>query len=335
MQIAVPVADERGSVRGALALVINPDQEFARILSVARAGKSSETYVLDQRGLMLSRSRFEAQLRELGLIENRPGANSAAGLRLADPGPREQAAARSSGAQPRRPLTWLVANAVVGGSGVDVDPSRDYRGIPVVGAWRWMPQHGFGVVTQLDADEAFAPLRVLNLLFTILFLLLALCATGLFLASYLGALWRHRLSEANLSSSNWANTLSKRKLAKGHGHRLSRSTRPPPARNGGQAFAPGPRGSDLVTLRARSAAQLATKPPVHDQVYDYGQTAEGIFYYAMELLRGFNLQDLVGRTDPSLRGASFTSCEQVCGRCPKRTDSAWCIATSSRPTSCL
>src|SRR5262249_15958455 len=73
MHVAAPVRDAAGVVQGALALVINPDTEFTRILSVARSGKSGETYAFDQRGLMISQSRFDVQLRKLGLIEDRPG----------------------------------------------------------------------------------------------------------------------------------------------------------------------------------------------------------------------------------------------------------------------
>ena len=47
-----------------------------------------------------------------------------------------------------------MAEAINGDDGVDVTPSRDYRGVPVIGAWRWLPQLGIGVVTQVDASEA-------------------------------------------------------------------------------------------------------------------------------------------------------------------------------------
>jgi len=81
-------------------------------------------------------------------------------------------------------LTRIVADAVAGADGLDVTPSRDYRGVLVVGAWKWLPEHGFGVATQIDANEAFQPLRVLKLLFVILCLFLVLCAIGMFLFSY-------------------------------------------------------------------------------------------------------------------------------------------------------
>ena len=128
MQVAVPVRDDQGTVRGALALVIDPDQEFTRTLSVARGGKTGETFVFDRHGLLLSRSRYEAQLRELGLIENRPGVNSAAGLRLADPGPAENRTGQQV-TTAGRPLMWLVANAVAGVTDgfkreIDIDGER-------------------------------------------------------------------------------------------------------------------------------------------------------------------------------------------------------------------
>ena len=85
MQVAAPVRDQDGIVVGALALIINPDQEFSRILSVARSGDSGETYAFDQTGLMISHSRFDEQLKQLGLLDA-TNTSSALNLRLHDPG---------------------------------------------------------------------------------------------------------------------------------------------------------------------------------------------------------------------------------------------------------
>ena len=60
--------------------------------------------------------------------------------------------------RPEQPLTRLAAEAVAGENGIDVDGYRDYRGVPVVGAWRWLPDYDFGVVTEVDVAEAFRPL---------------------------------------------------------------------------------------------------------------------------------------------------------------------------------
>jgi hypothetical protein len=298
MQVAVPLRDDQGVVRGALALVINPDQEFTRILSVARAGKSGETYVFDQHGVMLSRSRFEAQLRQFGLIENRPGVNSAAGFRLVDPGSDPGKRVRDPNTTTNRgPLISIVANAVVGGTGVDLEPSRDYRGVPIVGAWRWLPQHGFGVATQLDANEAFEPLRVLNLLFAMVFLLLALCATGLFLASYMGALWRQRLSAAELKLKQLGQYTLEDKIGEGAMGIVYRARHALMRRDTAIKLLLPDRADEESILRFEHEVRLTCQltHPNTIQVYDYGHTPEGVFYYAMELLRGLTLHQLVAQ----------------------------------------
>ena len=50
MQVAARCATTTNVIVGALALIINPDNEFSRILSVARSGESGETYAFDQTG---------------------------------------------------------------------------------------------------------------------------------------------------------------------------------------------------------------------------------------------------------------------------------------------
>jgi len=168
MQVAAPIRDDTGAVRGALALIMDPEREFSRVLSVTRFGETGETYGFDSTGLMISRSRFDAQLRQLGLIDG-DTTTAALNLALVDPG-----GDLTQGFEPtlpvtQRPLIHAVAEALTGrGDGVAIKPYRDYRGVPVVGAWRWLPQHDFGVVTQIDAAEAYEPLRVLRLLFLLL-----------------------------------------------------------------------------------------------------------------------------------------------------------------------
>ncbi|HVS36979.1 MAG TPA: serine/threonine-protein kinase [Gemmataceae bacterium] len=49
------------------------------------------------------------------------------------------------------------------------------------------------------------------------------------------------------------------------------------------------------------------------QVYDYGRTPDGAFYYAMEYLPGLNLQDLVRRHGPLPPGRAVYLLRQVCG----------------------
>lgn len=297
MQVAVPLRDEQNAVRGALALVINPDAEFTRILSVARAGTSGETYVFDQHGVMLSRSRFESQLRDLGLIDPRTEATSAAGLRLTDPGPVPTPSDRAPQPRRRGPLIRIVANAVAGGTGVDVEPSRDYRGVQVIGAWRWLPQHGFGVATQLDAEEGYAPLGIVNTVFAMVFLSLGLCATALFLASYLGALWRRRLSQAELQLQQLGQYTLEDRIGEGAMGVVYRARHALLRRETALKLLLPDRADAMSVKRFEREVRLSCQltHPNTIQIFDYGRTPEGVFYCAMELLRGLNLHELVGK----------------------------------------
>jgi serine/threonine protein kinase len=300
MMVAAPIRDDDGVIRGALALVIDPEKEFSRILSVARFGQTGETYAFDSSGLMISRSRFDDQLKRFGLLENRPEVTSALTLPLVDPGGDLSRGFVMQEPATNCPLTPSVLEALAGRDGVRVNPDRDYRGTLVVAAWQWLPGRDFGVVTQMDAREAFSALRLLRFLFLILFLLLVFSATGFFLASYLGAGWRKRLSEAELKARRLGQYELQEKIGEG-GMGVVYRARHALLRRDTAIKLLLPERTEPDSIRhfereVRLTCQLTHPNTI--QVYDYGHTPEGIFYYAMELLQGLNLKDLVVQFGP-------------------------------------
>jgi hypothetical protein len=314
MQVAAPVRTDSGMVQGALALIINPDREFTRMLSVARSGESGETYAFDQHGLLISRSRFDDQLRKLGLLDP-TNTSSALNLRLHDPGGDLTAGfIPTSGDSSSRGLTRIVAAAVAGEDGVDVQPSRDYRGIPVVGAWRWLPEHGFGVASQIDAAEAYKPLHVLQVVFVFLFLLLVLCACIMFLFSYRDVVWRQRLDEAELKLKQLGQYTLEQKIGEGGMGVVYRARHALMRRDTAiKLLLPDradPASIERFEREVRLTCQLSHPNTI--QIYDYGHTPEGIFYYVMELLRGLDLRELVTRFGPQPEGRVIHILTQVC-----------------------
>lgn len=314
MQVAAPIRDSGNVVVGALALIIDPDKEFSHILSVARSGKTGETYAFDQTGLMISRSRFDGQLKGLKLLASTN--TSALNLRLYDPG-----GDLTRGFKPpaekenyARPLTRLATSAVDGENEVDVAPSRDYRGVPVVGASCWLPQFGFGVVTQIDADEAYRPLRVLQLVFVVLVLSLLLCATGMFVFSYANLEWRQRLNAVELKLKQLGQYTLEEKVGEGGMGVVYRAKHALLRRDTAvKLLLPG-RASEAAVARFEREVCLTCQltHPNTIQVYDYGHTPEGIFYYAMEFLRGVNLHDLVAQFGPQPEGRVIHILVQIC-----------------------
>lgn len=58
---------------------------------------------------------------------------------------------------PTQPVALALAAATQRGTpsqGVLLDPYRNYLGVEVIGAWRWLPHEHMGVVAEIGVDEA-------------------------------------------------------------------------------------------------------------------------------------------------------------------------------------
>ena len=312
MQVAVPLKNDAGVTCGALVLIINPDAEFTRILSVARTGDSGETFAFDAEGVMLSQSRFDHQLKEFKLLEDKPDATSALSLRLRDPGGDLTAGYVAS---TNGPLILMVERAVSGDSGVEIKPFRDYRGVPVVGAWRWLGGYGFGVGTKLDESEAYHTLRMVRSVFLVLFLLLLLAALVILLFSYSQLLWRRRLTEAELKARLLGQYRLTEKIGEGGMGSVYKARHTLLRRETALKLLPPDKADPHAIQRFEQEVQLTCTlaHPNTIQVFDYGHTPDGIFYYAMEYLDGLNLAELVARYGPQPEERVIHILRQVCG----------------------
>jgi eukaryotic-like serine/threonine-protein kinase len=300
MQVLAPVRDDAGRIQGVLALVLRPEAEFTRVLSVARTGKSGETFAFDPEGRLLSQSRFEEPLRQLGLLTNSPGVTSALNLVLRDPGLDLTRGGKASIDEADRALMTLVARAINEPTGVSVEATRDYRGVPVVGAWQWVEEHHFGVVTKIDADEAFRSLRVLRWIFRILLLFVVLGAVVGIVASHAGSVWRRRFNEAQLRARQLGQYTLLERIGEGAMGVVYRGRHALLRRDTAVKLLLPDRADEGLIRQFEHEVQLTCRltHPNTIQVYDYGHTADGIFYYAMELLEGMTWEELVDRHGP-------------------------------------
>jgi PAS domain S-box-containing protein len=175
MLVATQVKNLQGDVIAVLAFRLRTDQ-LAKALESVRPGESGETYAFDKSGQLLSDSRFNDQLRKLGLIADSLDSRAALQLQLRDPGGDLAAGFRSKLPRDDWPLTLMAKNATRGEDGADVTGYRDYRGVRVIGAWRWLPKYQFGVAHEIDYGEAYSQTVWLKSIF---FGWLAIFATAL------------------------------------------------------------------------------------------------------------------------------------------------------------
>lgn len=310
-----PVRDEKGKVVAALALRIRPEDQFTRVLQVVRFGASGETYAFDDKGLMLSQSRFDDDLKQIGLLVDQPEVRSTLTLELRDPQVNMAEGERPKLRRHEQPLTKMAASAVAGKDGHDADGYRDYRGVPVVGAWRWLPEYDFGVATEIDVAEAFQPVYILRRAFRGLMALLVLSAVGIFLAMLFIARQQRALQKATLAAKHLGQYALHEKLGAGGMGTVYKAKHAMLRRPTAVKLLDVDKMSEAAIARFEREVQLTSglTHPNTVAVFDYGRTPDGIVYYAMEYLEGLNVDDFVRRFGPMPEARVVFLLRQVCG----------------------
>lgn len=308
--VAAPVRNSRNDVIAAFVMRYSPADEFSRLLQLAQFGASGESYAFNSSGVMITESRFTDQLQEVGLVEDGPDASSILAIDIRNPGGNLLLGHQPDLPWAALPYTRMAAAAIAGIDGVDVEGYLDYRGVPVVGAWRWLPDYGFGVAMEVDVQEAYETLYVVRQGFWALVALLMLGAVGIFFYNFLFQDLSNRMRKAErLGQYTLEEKIGEGGMGSVYKAKHAMLRRPTAIKliKEGQV-----KPETLVRFEreVQLTSQLANPNTV--AIYDYGRTPEGVFYYAMEYLPGITLDNLVLNDGPQPERRVVHILRQIC-----------------------
>lgn len=106
----------------ALVFRIDPYNDYTRLTRLGRVSATGETYAFNKTGKLLTESRFESDLRAMGLLH--PNQRSLLNIEIRDPGGNRVEGFISPVPRDKQPLTRMAADAVRGNSGLDLDGYR-------------------------------------------------------------------------------------------------------------------------------------------------------------------------------------------------------------------
>ena len=292
---AAPVRNREREPVAALVVAVGPD-EFSKLVNLGQFGETGEIYAVSPRGWILSRSRMQDQLRELGLVPNEADGAAVFAFQIRDPG-----GDMTRGFRPTLPasglaLTLAAASVTDGQSGINLEGYRDFRGVRVMGTWRWLDDLQLGLITEIDYREAMAPLKPLTAAFVGLFGLAAISAAGLVFYARIVERLRRRIDEVTQLGQY---TLLE-KIGEGGMGKVYRARHALLARDTAVKLLKPDAMSDEAVQRFEQEVQITARlrHPNTVQIYDFGRTPEGVFYYAMEYLDGYDLARLIELNGP-------------------------------------
>lgn len=179
MFIMVPIKNKQGQVLAALSVRLNPFDAFTKIAQTGRISESGETYLFDKQGRMITESRFNEQLRKLGILKQ--GDHSILNLHFSEPGNNLKEVNKLFNTPEQQSQSWIVKKIIekysAGGSNVAY---QDYRGVPVLGVGTWDKDLGIGFVSEIDEYEAMEPYRQMQVIVVSMLIAIVLLGTAFF-----------------------------------------------------------------------------------------------------------------------------------------------------------
>jgi signal transduction histidine kinase len=147
---ATPVRNATGEIIGVLAFEINLRNKFSEISNLGKMGQSGETYIFNDQGDMITKSRFRDDPHSVSL-KGHPFFKDM---------------------QKQTETKKYYYN---------VKGYRDYRGVKVIGAWAWDKDLNIGLITEIDSAEAYVSANIIRRAVCIMIIVVILLMTLIFI----------------------------------------------------------------------------------------------------------------------------------------------------------
>jgi eukaryotic-like serine/threonine-protein kinase len=236
-------------------------------------------------------------------------AKSTGTLYVRDPGVNLLTGEKSEYSPLAWPLTFSARQVSSENNGMSIDGYRNYVGMEVVGAWRWLTDHQIGLTVEQHADDAFAIANTAKWAIQLL--------TGLFALALaaVGVVTSRHLSRGLLSHHSDVGPYQMQELlGEGGMGRVYLAEHALLCRQSAVKILSGNDIDLSVISRFEREVQLASQltHPNTIAIYDFGRDKDGKFYYAMEYINGAHLGQLVEYAGPIHPGRSIFILRQLC-----------------------
>ncbi len=179
------------------------------------------------------------------------------------------------------------------GSGLILVPYANARGEQVIAAWRWLPDLRLGLAIELGIKEAYAPLRYLRITFATVLGALVLAVMAALLSGFSVLRLRSELRGGRRIGAYVIDRL----IGQGGMANVYLAHHSLMKRAAAVKLLKPSRATDEMIARfereVRHASRLSHPNTV--EIFDFGRSRDGLFYYAMEYLDGITLAELVAR----------------------------------------
>jgi len=273
--------------------------KFSDIIQSAQYGESNKVYAFSWDYKILSRPRFETTVHQRILEKFDQPKGMSINFEIKDPGGMIKEGDTSFVIPVVEQSHTAIIDDVEKDDALDqrsyhgalMKPYRDYRGVEVVGVWNWLPEVGFGMIAEIDVEEAFISLRYFDTVLILFYLILAILIAIIYQLNIRFVRFGKKIEGLKLLGHYEL----KEKLGEG---------------GFGQVYK-----AHHQNLKSEVAIKLLKKELAHTdaldrfekevritsnlshpntiKVFDFGTTDEGQFYYVMEYLNGISLEKVV------------------------------------------